>query len=354
MPYSPDTNTNILNNQFAGVYRTVLLNYAQNGVAINEVPVVCQSFSDNSNIRTTPLQVFDGKGISNTNYLGNINEEFSLSNAPILIGANPDLARHNTGIMDGLDYYFYCISNLFNLNTYNYSMPLMKSCSLNVTDTTAGFNFDLISDGIRFISSNYQRQLFLDTTNYNIFDFDVNQVSSAYNSDFIVAFGPYKFFIKTLNYSIQHNVRQFSTVRQSLAPFGPNLNYNDANDGNMNYQFLVPGKMTITANGTAVVQKESLYYDAWTNYDYEGYPKLNLQSPGFLSLFKSQIYALAGNQFELYIQLENSVVPLFRNFVNNGIRIDSAYITTLNLTAGVNELSIAFNMTLNASIIQNS
>ena len=63
---------------------------------------------------------------------------------------------------------------------------------------------------------------------------------------------------------------------------------------------------------------------------------------------------MAGNQFELYIQLENSVVPLFRNFVNNGIRIDSAYITTLNLTAGVNELSIAFNMTLNASIIQNS
>ena len=355
MSYSQNTSTNILSNQIAGAYRTVLLNYNQNGTLITNYPLVCQTFSNNNTIKTTNNSIFDGKGISNTIFLDEINETFNISSAPILMGTSPTVnSRHNLNVMDGLDFYFYSIYNLFNQSTYSYSMPLLNSCSLNITDNSASFNFGLTSDGIRSITNNYQRQLFIDTTNYNIFDFDVNQVRSAYNSDFLVAFGPYKFFIKTLNYNINHNIRQFSSLRQTIAPYGDVLNYNDGNDGNLEFQFLVPGKITITANGTAVAQKESLYSDQWTNYDYNGYPNLNLQSPGYLNLIKQQIYSLYGNQFELYIQLQNSVVPFFRNNVNNGIRIDSAYITSLNLTASTNELSVAFNISLNASIIQNS
>jgi len=355
MSYSPDTSTNILSNQIAGAYRTVLLNYNQAGQVVNNMPLVCQSYTNNTTLKSQNVPVFDGKGISNTYYVDDINETFNIGNTPILIGTNPTPTnRHNSGIIDGLDFYFYSIYNLFNQSTYTYSMPLMRSCNLNVTDNSANFTFDLISDGIRSITSNYQRQLFIDSTNYNIFDFDVNQVRSAYNSDFIVAFGPYKFFIKTLNYSITNNIRQFSSLRQTAGPFGPIINYNDANDGNLEFQFLVPGKLTIISSGTAVAQKESLYFDQWTNYDYNGYPNINLQDPGVLNIIKQQIYALYGNQFELYFQLQNSILPLFRNYINNGIRIDSAYLTSLNLSASASELLISFNISLNASIIQNS
>ena len=144
MSYSQNTSTNILSNQIAGAYRTVLLNYNQNGTLITNYPLVCQTFSNNNTIKTTNNSIFDGKGISNTIFLDEINETFNISSAPILMGTSPTVnSRHNLNVMDGLDFYFYSIYNLFNQSTYSYSMPLLNSCSLNITDNSASFNFGL-------------------------------------------------------------------------------------------------------------------------------------------------------------------------------------------------------------------
>lgn len=330
------TSTDILSNRFVGSYRVVLLNNA-----VIPQPVLCENYIDTNTIAATRLKIFDGKVISNPISIARLDETFRINNAPIIIGPKP-------GFYDGLDFYFYTLNNLFPFPTQNVSLPcalpLMKSIGLTITDTNAAFNFELIGDGIREIDFSFLRQVYIDSVGYNLMDFDIDQQRPAYNSDFVVAFGPYRFFIDTFDYNFNLDMRYIVPMRQTLISLD---DLNGTGDGNQLFTYQIPGKGMITVNGTATAQREVF---GWTNYSPNGYDLLSTQQPGQLNVYK-QLLLGYGNQFELFLQNGNNILPVFRNFISAGIRIDSGYFTSLTLTATQNEIKVAFNMELNASLI---
>lgn len=331
---------------FVGSYKAVYLN---NGLFnLFRSPVICTTFNDNSNLAAAGLNVMDGKGISEIASIGSFGQEFTLGNVPILIG-------DHSNYYDGRDFYFYSLNNLFPLitgtSTTDYTLPIMASCSLNITETEAYMNFDLKSDGIRSYGLGSDHDLYIDKAPDNILDFCSNTTRVAYNKDFIFAFGPFMAFIINGSFNITMEIREIYPVRQAyLDLFNEKPPLNNVDD-NRQYKILVPGKIKITGNGTALIDTEGCVFNTQytTNYDKSGYQYLSLQHAGLLDLFKQMIIPY-GNQFELYIQNGNTIERFFRRPGNVGIGVNSSYITTNVLNAGVGEITVAFNCQLNAEL----
>jgi hypothetical protein len=332
------TNYEPVSSGFIGVYRSVYLNDSMNQ------PVACSSFSDNSNLNISKVNTFDGRAISMIASNGNFSQSLKLDNSPILVGDHSDF-------MDAREFMLYSINNLFPLLDgveREYDLPLLKTASLSISETEANINFDLMSDGIRAYQYGSNHEIFLKSQPDNLFDYCASPTRVAYNKDFVYAFGPYQALVISGNYTINHDIRDFAVNRQTVIDTLGAAPLNNA-DTNRQYKILVPGKMSISANGVALVDLESCSIN--TNYDKSGYQYLSKQDPGYLNLFKQNIVgAINGNQFELFMQKDNTYIPFFRDLGRVGIQIISSYINSLSFSANENEITVSFDCELNAQL----
>jgi hypothetical protein len=331
-------NSEPVSSGFIGVYRTVYLydNMRQ--------PVICDSFSESASLSTSRINTFDGRAISMISSIGNFSNSLQINSSPILVGEHSDY-------MDAREFLFYSINNLFPLieGTYKeYDLPLMKSAALSISDTSASINFDLVSDGIRSYNYGSNHEIYLRSQPDNTFDYCAYPNRMAFNKDFVYAFGPYQALVISGDYSINMDIREFPVNRQTVVD---SLGLSPLNflDTNRQYKILVPGKLTINAKGTALVDLESCSIN--TNYDKTGYNYLSKQDPGVLNLFKQTIIgSINGNQFELFIQINNSYYPFFRQFGAVGIQIVSSHINSLNFNANNDGITVDFDCDLNAQL----
>ena len=332
---------------FIGSYRTV---YLRN---FSGKPIVCESFGDNTTIDASRVNTFDGKGLSTIESLGSMTQSITINNAPVIIG-------NNNNVLDARDLFFYELENLFPLVrgiSTPYELPLMKSTSLSISEQEATMTYNLISDGVRCHAFGSNREIFLTRFSGDSLDYCSYPNRVAYNQDFIFAFGPYKAFIIDGSFSVDVDIRSFPVNRQTRIDSISQSNPLNNCDSNRQYKILVPGKVTINATGTALVDIEDCIFD--TNYSSEGYANLSKQDPGVLNIFKQNIFRQSslgiplplGNQFELYFQPSPGVYEkFFRTFGRVGIEIISSHIPVLDLSATTDQIMVKFSCELQGQL----
>lgn len=326
---------------FIGVYRSVFLR------DLVFKPVICENFTDNSTQEITPILAFDGQALPKTHSFGKVAQGLSLSNSPVIIGDHDEY-------LDSREFFFHELNNLFPLilnPESGYELPLLTSTNLSINETGANMNFSLKSDGIRCYTLGDNRELYLSSSVDNTASFCADKARVAYNQDFVVAFGPYQFFILDMAYDISIQMREFPLVRQTLRDTAGVGTVNDC-DFNRQYTMLVPGKVSIKASGNAQVDLENCsIIEINTNYEVSGYKYLSLQTPGDLNIFKQKLFGYVnGNQFELFIKDGNYYSPFFRKPGSVGIEITSGYLSSLSLNTTQESISVGFECVLNGQL----